>query len=104
MIPFRQPILPGDVGSDALAVKHVLRRMGIKGAGAMNTSRRAGDTFVTTLGIAQRRHGVAVNGRYEKDRHAFIAPLVNTADQVFYCGATIRNLAQPGPPWSLDVA
>ena len=104
MIPFRQPILPGDVGSDVLAVKHVLRRMGIKGAGAMNTSHRVGDAFVTTLGIAQRRHGVAVNGRYEKDTHAFIAPLFNTADPVLYRSETIRNLAQPGPPWSLDVA
>jgi hypothetical protein len=98
MVPFRQPILPGDVGSDILAVKHALRRMGIKGAGAMNMSRRASHAFVTTLGIAQRQHGVAADGKYEMDTHAFIAPHFNTADQVLYRSATIRKLVPPPPP------
>ena len=98
MVPFRQPILPGDAGSDVLAVKHALRSMGVKGAGAMNTSRRAGDAFVTTLGVAQRRHGIPVNGKYEKDTHAFIAPHFNAADQVLYRSATIRKLVPPPPP------
>ena len=46
MLAFRQVIFPGDVGADVLAVKHALRRMGIKGSGAMNSSRRAGEAFV----------------------------------------------------------
>ncbi len=98
MVPFRQPIFPGDVGSDVLAVKHALCRMGIKGAGAMNMSRRAGDAFVTTLGVAQRQHGVAATGKYEKDTHAVVAPHFNAADQALYRTATIRNLVPPPPP------
>ena len=47
MIDFRQLILPGDVGSDVLAVKHTLRRMAIKGNEAIRMTHTAGPAFVT---------------------------------------------------------
>jgi hypothetical protein len=55
MIQFKQLILPGDVGSDVLAVKNTLRRLGIKGSGAMNMGERAGTAFVAALKHGRRR-------------------------------------------------
>src|SRR5262249_41805982 len=62
MVKFKQLILPGDVGSDVLAVKHALKKMGIGGSGAMNPSRRAGPAFVSALKVAQRQHSLLVDG------------------------------------------
>jgi hypothetical protein len=53
MIDFKQLILPGDVGSDVLAVKHTLRRMAIKGNEAIRMHNTAGPAFVATLRSAQ---------------------------------------------------
>jgi Putative peptidoglycan binding domain len=98
MVKFRQHILPGDVGSDVLAVKHTLRSMGIKGSGAMNMSDRAGDAFVTALQVAQRRGGVTADGKYGKDTHAVIAPHFTAADEALYRTAAIRKPEQPPAP------
>jgi hypothetical protein len=98
MVKFRQLILPGDVGSDVLAVKRALRRMGIQGSGAMNMSRRAGDAFVTALQAAQRQGNITVDGKYGKDTHAIIAPQFSAADQLLYSTAAIRKPEQPPAP------
>jgi hypothetical protein len=98
MIDFRQLILPGDVGADVLAVKRTLRRMGIKGSGAINLSRRAGPAFRTTLTVAQRRGGLTADGKYGKDTHALIAPHFDLADRLLYRNATIRSRRPPPPP------
>jgi hypothetical protein len=98
MIAFKQLILPGDTGADVLAVKRTLRRMGIKGSGAQNMSRRAGNAFVETLKIAQRQHELTVDGKYGKDTHAVIAPLFDAADQLLYGRAAIRKHESPPAP------
>ena len=95
MLAFRQVIFPGDVGADVLAVKHALRRMGIKGSGAMNSSRRAGEAFVAALEVAQRRGGVKVDGKYGKDSHEFISPHFTAKDAELYTSAAIRKPKQP---------
>lgn len=90
MIAFRQLILPGDSGSDVLAVKHALRAMGTQGAGAMNASQDAGPAFVNALSAAQRHGGLSVDGKYGKESHALIAPHFTAADEELYSAAAIR--------------
>jgi hypothetical protein len=72
--------------------------MGIRGSGAMNTTRRAGPAFVATLRAAQRRHGVSGGGKYDRDTHAFIAPHFDARAQTLYRAAAIRRHAIPHPP------
>lgn len=98
MVRFKQLILPGDVGSDVLAVKHALKKMGVGGSGAMNPSRRAGPAFVSTLEVAQRQHGLLIDGKYDKDSHGVIAPHFTAADEALYKKAPIRKPAQPPAP------
>jgi hypothetical protein len=98
MVELKQVIFPGDVGADVLAVKHALRRMGIKGSGAMNMSRRAGEAFVAALEVAQRRGGIKVDGKYGKKSHEFISPHFTAKDAELYESAVIRNPKQPPAP------
>jgi len=95
MVAFKQVIFPGDSGADVLAVKHALRRMGIKGSGAMNMSRRAGEAFVAALEVAQRRGSIKVDGKYGKDSHTFISPHFTAKDEELYASAAIRKPKQP---------
>jgi hypothetical protein len=98
MIAFRQLILPGDVGSDVLAVKNTLRRLGIKGSGAMNMSNRAGPAFVKGLRVAQRQLGVTADGKYGKNTHGVIAPHFDASDEALYQSADIRKHDPPPAP------
>src|SRR5262245_18382982 len=98
MVAFRQVIFPGDIGADVLAVKHALRRMGIKGSGAMNMSRRAGEAFVAALEVAQRRGGIKVDGKYDKESHKLISPQFTAKDAQLYESAAIRKPKQPPAP------
>jgi hypothetical protein len=91
MIAFRQLILPGDVGSDVLAVKHTLRRMGVDGNDAMTMNNKAGPAYVATLRNAQANAGLIANGKYRRDTHAIIAPHFTSADEELYGRATIRR-------------
>src|SRR5215471_15336813 len=91
MIAFRQLILPGDVGSDVLAVKHALRSMGIKGNKAIRLSNTAGPAFVATLKNAQAGGGITVDGEYGQHTHALIAPHFTPADEDLYQHAAIRH-------------
>lgn len=95
MVKFKQLIRPGDVGSDVLAVKHALQKMGIGGSGAMNPSQRAGQAFVNVLEVAQRQHGLMADGKYGKDSHGVIAPHFTAADEALYKQATLRTQEQP---------
>jgi Putative peptidoglycan binding domain len=103
MIAFKQVILPGDVGSDVLAVKNTLRRLGIKGSGAMNMGERAGPAFVAALKIAQRHFEVQVDGKYGKESHGSVAPHFDPADEALYQKAPMRK-RQPPPAPSGDAA
>lgn len=98
MVEFKQVILPGDEGADVLAVKQALRRMGVKGSGAMNMSRRAGPAFVAAVTVVQRQHHVTTDGKYGKDTHAFVAPHFTAADQVLYKQSAIRKHEAPPAP------
>jgi hypothetical protein len=98
LVRFKQLILPGDVGSDVLAVKRTLRHMGITGSGAINMSRRAGSAFVDTLSVAQRQLGVSVDGKYGKDTHSVIAPHFKAFEQLLYRQAKIRRPKLPPAP------
>jgi hypothetical protein len=97
MIAFRQLILPGDVGSDVLAVKHTLLRMGVEGSGAIAMNNRAGQAYVSTLRNAQADAGLFVDGKYGRDTHGVIAPHFTPADEDLYQSAAIRH-PQPTPP------
>jgi len=74
MIAFKQLILPGDVGSDVLAVKHTLRRMDIKGNEAIRMNNKAGPAFVATLRSAQAQGGITVDGKYGRNTFAPATP------------------------------
>lgn len=95
MINFRQLILPGDVGSDVLAVKHTLRRMAIKGNEAITMNNTAGRAFVATLRNAQAQGHITVDGKYGQHTHALIAPHFTPDDEALYQRAAIRR---PGTP------
>lgn len=96
MIAFRQLILPGDVGSDVLAVKHTLRRMDVVGSDAMTMTKQAGGAFVATVKRAQADAGLQIDGKYGRDTHDVIAPHFTPDDEVLYASAAIRH-AQPAP-------
>jgi hypothetical protein len=98
MIAFRQLILPGDAGSDVLAVKHTLRAMKVQGASAMSASEDAGAAFVKTLRVAQQQGGIGVDGKYGKESHGLIAPHFSTADEELYRNAKIRSHDAPPAP------
>jgi hypothetical protein len=98
MIPFRQLILPGDVGADIHAVKDTLKRMGVKGSGAMSMSPKAGPAFVATIRTAQLHGGILVDGKYGKDTHGLIAPHFSAQDETEYQTATIRTHEPPPLP------
>ena len=98
MVEFRQLILPGDGGSDVLAVKHALRAMGTKGAGTMDASQDAGPAFVKTLEAAQQHGGLAADGKYGKESHSLIAPHFTSTDEELYREAKIRNHDAPPAP------
>jgi hypothetical protein len=106
MVEFRQVILPGDVGLDVLVVKRALRRMGIRGSGAMNTSRRAGPAFVEAVRAVQRQHSLEIDGKYGKNTHAFVAPSFTAPDGLLYSRAPIRqhNGADPVPRDAVEAA
>jgi hypothetical protein len=102
MIPFRQLILPADVGSDVLAVKHTLRRMAVDGNAAITMNNTAGRAYVATLRNAQAQAGLTVDGKYGHDTHEVIAPHFTRDDEALYQRAAIRR-PEP-PPASGDAA
>lgn len=91
MINFKQLILPGDVGSDVLAVKHTLRRMAIKGNEAIRMNNTAGPPFVATLRSAQAQGDITIDGKYGPNTHALIAPHFTPDDEALYQRAAIRR-------------
>ena len=101
MIAFRQLILPGDVGSDVLAVKHTLRRIDVVGSDDMTMTQKAGGAFVATLSHAQANAGLEIDGKYGRDTHGVIALHFTPDDEALYQSAAIRH---PQPPCPGDAA
>jgi Putative peptidoglycan binding domain len=98
MVEFRQVILPGDVGADVLAVKRTLRRMSVRGSGALNMSRTAGPAFVDAVKVVQRNHSLTSDGKYGRDTHKIVGPHMTKADGLLYGRAVIRKHDPPPPP------
>lgn len=69
MVKFRQVIRPGESGRDVKAVKIAYRRLGVKGSGAMNMSKKAGPAFVDTTEKFQFHHGLKPDGIYGEMTH-----------------------------------
>jgi len=98
MIKFRQLIRPGQRGRDVKAVKRAMIKMGVKGAGSMGKTNKAGPEFVKCLKNVQRNHGLHVDGIYGKKTHAVIAPHFDAYSKLLYRTAKIRK--PPMPPMS----
>lgn len=96
MTAFRQLILPGDSGSDVLAVKHTLKRMKVPGSAEVKAGRVAGPPFVAALRAAQKGGGIGVDGKYGEESHRLISPHFSTEDARLYETAEIRS-HQAGP-------
>lgn len=98
MIAYRQPIRPGDSGSDVTAVKRTMKRMGIKGASAMNGANVAGPAFIEVLDTVLRMHKQKSDHIYGPNAHAIIAPNFKAYDAYLYRTAKIRKPPEPDPP------
>ena len=98
--PYRQPIYPGNVGTDVTAVKRALVEMGIHGAGGLivtgSAARVAGQSFVAVLRTAQSLHRLTADGKYGPATHAFVAPHFDAYGVQLYREAPIR--VNPVPP------
>lgn len=91
MTPYRQPIKPGMIGRDVLAVKRALQRMGVKGASSLVLNQAAGISFVTCLKTVQRAHGITPTGLYGPKTHAVVAPHFDLYGAWLYRTATLRH-------------
>lgn len=95
MTPYRQPIRPGQTGTDVLAVKRALRKLRIAGSGGLVLSRNAGVSFVACIKTLQRQQHLAADGVYGPATHKIVAPLFDAYGTMLYRTAAIR---QPPPP------
>lgn len=100
MTPYRQPILPGDVGSDVKAAKRAMEKMGAKGANALVINETAGDTFQNVLNGILLAHGYGADSTYGPGAHAIIAPHFDAYGAMLYRRAALRHHAPPPPPTS----
>lgn len=91
MTPYRQPIRPGDEGSDVWAVKRAYRKMGVKGAGTIAKTKKAGEAFVAVTKAVQRQHGLKADGVYGPSTHKIVAPYLDAYGRLLYRNAKIRN-------------
>jgi hypothetical protein len=95
LVAYRQPIRPGDQGSDVLAVKRALRKLGVPGSGGLVVSRTAGVSFVGCIRTVQRQHHLASDGIYGAATHKCVAPAFDAYGAMLYRTAAIRH---PPPP------
>lgn len=102
MTPFRQLIRHGQSGSDVLAVKRAMKKMGVAGSKKLVTGGSggsyAGDVFVKCVETVQHNHRIKSDGIYGKDTHAVIAPHFDLYGVSLYKAAKIRKPPIPGPP------
>lgn len=98
MTPFKQPIRPGQSGSDVTAVKRALRKMHIHGYESLSSDDHAGSAFVNVLKNVQRAHGLVVDGVYGPGTHSFIAPNFDAYGIMLYKSAKIRPMPLPPMP------
>jgi hypothetical protein len=101
---FRQPIFPGDVGSDVWAVKRAYISMGVSGSGTLAKTKRAGSAFVAVTQIVQRQHSLKADGIYGAATHAVVAPHFDRWGAALYRSAAIRHHTPPAPTGSTAAA
>jgi peptidoglycan hydrolase-like protein with peptidoglycan-binding domain len=85
--PYRQPILPGDKGSDIFAVRRALRTLGHQLPARGYT---AGPEFVDAIARVQRNHGLSVDGKYGPTVHPIVAPHFDAYGVQLYSRAKLR--------------
>jgi hypothetical protein len=95
LVAYRQPIRPGDQGTDVLAVKRALRKLGVPGSGGLVLSRSAGVSFVACIRTVQRQHHLAADGIYGAATHKLVAAAFDAYGAMLYRTAAIRH---PPPP------
>lgn len=93
MTPYRQPIRPGESGTDVVAVKRALKKAGF-GRGLI-LSRQAGPQFVQDLKRWQTSHGIPSDGVYGPGSHAKLAPLFDAWGVALYRRAPLRTPPRP---------
>lgn len=89
--PYRQPIWPGDQGSDVKAVKRAMVKMKAPGHEQLKIDNVAGATFVHVLDHELRMHGVAQDHKYGPKAHAIFAPHFDLYGISLYRKAKIRD-------------
>lgn len=96
--PFRQLIRPGDVGRDVLAYKRAYIKMGIKGAGGLTHTKKAGPSFVSVTKTLQHQHNLKQDGICGKATHIIVAPHFDAYGIMLYKTAAIRKPPLPPVP------
>lgn len=104
MTPFRQLIRHGQRGSDVLAVKRAMKKMGTAGSKKLVTAGYdglfAGDVFIQCIQNVQKNHHLKADGIYGRATHAVIAPHFDRYGVSLYKAARIRKPPIPAPPHS----
>jgi peptidoglycan hydrolase-like protein with peptidoglycan-binding domain len=86
--PYRQPIHPGDTGSDVLAVRRALR---VLGHDLPAQGKTAGPEFVKAIERVQSNHGLQQAGIYDEHVHAIVAPHFDAYGTKLYTEAKLRS-------------
>jgi peptidoglycan hydrolase-like protein with peptidoglycan-binding domain len=85
--PYRQPIFPGDKGSDIFAVRRALRALGHQLPAQGYT---AGPEFVDAIERVQKNHGLSVDGNYGPTVHPIVASHFDAYGIQLYTRAKLR--------------
>lgn len=100
MVAFRQLIRPGQSGRDVKAVKLAYRKLGVRGAGSMATTTKAGPAFVKVTKRFQANHGLHADGIYGKATHEKLNRAVKWTAYMnwLYTHAKKRHVGPPPAP------
>ena len=88
MVPYRQPIYPGDKGLDVFAVRRALRRRGHKQLPAVGYT--YGPSMVDAIRAVQRYNHLKADGIYGPATHAVVAQSFDRYGAWLYARARIR--------------
>lgn len=88
VVKYRQPIRPGDVGKDVLAVRHVLVKRGFD---VPPVGYVAGELFSDAIGQVQKNHSQPVDRVYGPLTHAILSVDFTIKDRALYASAALRR-------------
>jgi len=89
MVKFKQFIFRGNTGSDVLAVRRAMKKMGHKKLA--KHGRTAGPVFVENIKVVQKNHKLQADGVYGPKTHAIIAPHFDAYGRLLYRLAKKRH-------------